>query len=536
MKIALYHGYELGGSGSNEYTRYLAVTLAKLGHEVMVICADLEPESYDFLSRAVAYDKDGTPTELFSRENKLPAPMSLHQIPRTSVYPVYITDKQRSGTVKAFHEMSDAEIDEYHQAMVKSVTRALSDEKPDVLHANHLVYQPIVAVEACKATGTPFYIVPHGSSIEYTVNEDKRFLDAGREGLKACKGIAWIAREVRDRVFKLYPELDAEIRGKSHMVGVGTDTSLFSPVDKSARSEAIAELKSMHRPGGKTAAQRQELKDALDKGEIKATQGYWNAYNHKLEDDDLPAILDGIPIDEDIIFFVGAMTYGKGIQSLIAAMPGVLARRPKTHLVLVGSGTYREVLEALCHALQSGNLELFDQLVAQGKDLERQKMSGPLEDLAAYAAKEENRVVLKEHGPKLAGHVHFIGRLDHPRLKCIFPCAKIGAFPSVIKEASPLVFMESLANAVLPSGSYHSGLRDGLDDLKEHIPDAIWQRMKFEVEPATRIATMADNLATMLDELEKRELGPDLRKLAVDRYDWTAVAESLAAIAQMIIK
>jgi len=330
--------------------------------------------------------------------------------------------------------------------------------------------------------------------------------------------------------------LDAEIRGKSHRVDVGTDTTLFSPVKKSARAQAIAELKSMHRPGGKTATQRQELKDALDKGEIQATQGYWNAYDHKLEDDDLPAILDGIPVDEDMIFFVGAMTYGKGIQSLIAAMPGVLARRPKTHLVLVGSGTYREVLEALCHALQSGNLELFDQLVAQGKDLERQEMSGPLADLAAYAAKAENRVVLKEHGPKLAGHVHFIGRLDHPRLRCIFPCAKIGAFPSVIKEASPLVFMESLANAVLPAGSYHSGLREGLDDLKEHLPDAIWQRMKFEVEPATRIETMVDNLATLLDEFEKREPGPDLRKLAVDRYDWKAVAESLVAMAETIIK
>ena len=30
LKIALYHGYELTGTGSNEYTRYLSRTLAQL--------------------------------------------------------------------------------------------------------------------------------------------------------------------------------------------------------------------------------------------------------------------------------------------------------------------------------------------------------------------------------------------------------------------------------------------------------------------------------------------------------------------------
>ena len=35
LKISLYHGYELTGSGSNEYTRYLSRTLAQLGHEAI---------------------------------------------------------------------------------------------------------------------------------------------------------------------------------------------------------------------------------------------------------------------------------------------------------------------------------------------------------------------------------------------------------------------------------------------------------------------------------------------------------------------
>ena len=33
MRIGVYHGYELTGSGSNEYTRYLARALAREGHD-----------------------------------------------------------------------------------------------------------------------------------------------------------------------------------------------------------------------------------------------------------------------------------------------------------------------------------------------------------------------------------------------------------------------------------------------------------------------------------------------------------------------
>ena len=55
LKIALYHGYELTGSGSNEYTRYLSRTLAQLGHDVSIICGEPDPSSFPFVNRAVAH-------------------------------------------------------------------------------------------------------------------------------------------------------------------------------------------------------------------------------------------------------------------------------------------------------------------------------------------------------------------------------------------------------------------------------------------------------------------------------------------------
>ena len=65
-----------------------------------------------------------------------------------------------------------------------------------------------------------------------------------------------------------------------------------------------------------------------------------------------------------------------------------------------------------------------------------------MEDLTAYAASPANRQLLFEQGPRLAGQVHLIGRLDHARLRLMLPCWSLAVFPSIIKEASPLVFEE----------------------------------------------------------------------------------------------
>ncbi|MFH1132383.1 MAG: glycosyltransferase family 4 protein [Pseudomonadota bacterium] len=558
MKIAIYHGYELSGSGSNEYTRYLAFELARSGHEVVLICSDPDPKAYEFVSRAVAYDKDGNSTELFSRETGF-LHVSLHQLPRTSVYPVYITDKQREGNVKTFQDMTDAELQEYHGASTRVLTEILHSETPQVLHANHLVYAPVVAAQVCPKVGIPYYIVPHGSSIEYTIRVDERFFKVARKGLEKASGVVWIAREVKNRVYDLYPDLRSCLEKKSYMVGVGTDTSLFVPVSRTERPSNIKSLiallladrtrrpadacsildakvnKAKHYKGGKTPAQKNELRMALDSGNISAMRAYWNAYDHELPDEDLPQTLDRIPMDDDLVLFVGAMTYGKGVQSLIAAMPAILAQRPKTHLILVGSGTYREVIEGLVHSLQTQNEELFDRIVVTGKNLERQTMSGGLEDIQAYSSLESNRKILFENGPGLEKHVHFLGRLNHPLLKYLFPCCQVAAFPSVVKEASPMVFAEALSSGVLPTGAYHSGLRDGLDDLKTYVPEKIWERMKFETEPRLRIQNIVDNLCFLLDMLTKEELGPSLRKLAEQRYDWQVVANNMVRVVRSLV-
>lgn len=53
-----------------------------------------------------------------------------------------------------------------------------------------------------------------------------------------------------------------------------------------------------------------------------------------------------------VILYVGRLVYEKGVQVLIAAMPGVLARVPGARLVIVGAGPMRETLER--QAAESG--------------------------------------------------------------------------------------------------------------------------------------------------------------------------------------
>ena len=47
MRILLWHGYLLEGTGSNVYTRALAREWSVAGHDVVVLCQERHPERFD---------------------------------------------------------------------------------------------------------------------------------------------------------------------------------------------------------------------------------------------------------------------------------------------------------------------------------------------------------------------------------------------------------------------------------------------------------------------------------------------------------
>jgi len=238
------------------------------------------------------------------------------------------------------------------------------------------------------------------------VRADARYREAARDALLAARGIISGNREVLDRILALYPDDRAALEEKSAIVGVGVDTALFRPVARADRAAEIARLEGPF--PGKAPAQGDELRSRLDAGDYAALTGYRDAYDHGAPDADAAEKLARVPWDRaGVLLFVGALTAGKGVQGLLAALPRVLARHPDTHLLVVGSGSYREVLEALVHALATGDEALFGHLRAHGFDLDRSELTGGWPDVggvntAKVLSGRDGRVLYAFQGPRQA--------------------------------------------------------------------------------------------------------------------------------------
>lgn len=526
MNIGLFHGYDLSGSGSNEYTRYLAKSIFEEGHNVHLICREYKPENIDFLTHIYSYDENGGVKEISAQSGDGPF-CYLHQLPLGDVRPVYLTDKQRKGNVKSFINLTDEELASYRDLNRKVLELILSTHPLDVLHCNHVVYQPIIANGPSQKTNTPFIIYPHGSSIEYTVKKDKRYLEQALDAIKNCTGLIIGNLEVRDRLLTLYPEYKEGMLNKTRIVGVGVDTALFSPVESDKRADSIDNLLKLNLGGGKTPSQVKQLYEGLEGGDISVVQKYWEAYDNAKPDTDINEKLKRIPWDGNILLFVGAFTAGKGLQSIITGMPGVLRENPDTHLVIVGSGAYREVLEALIYAIKTGNRDLLNKLSEEGFGLDRSDITGPWEDVKQFINNDENLTELFSHGANLDQHIHFVGRLVHSELQYLFPCADLAVFPSVVPEAYPLVLMEALSNGVFPVVSYFSGFKDGVDELSPYIEKDMLDKMKIPMEFDVRIHTLKENINHLLKNPKLKTIKTGLRKIATDHFDWKLRAKQM---------
>jgi glycosyltransferase involved in cell wall biosynthesis len=527
MKIGIFHGYELIGSGSNQATSYLAKALAQAGHEVHLICREPSPERIDFIDRAIQWDPDGKEHLLFQKNKGGEDSCILHQLPLPPVNAVYITDTQRPGNVKAFSDLTDEELSAYHRFVANSLRAVLMAYPVEILHNNHLVYQPVVAAEVCGELGIPYIIYPRGSAIEYTVNHDKRYRELARGPVLSANGIITGNREVRDRIISLYPEHRDEILANTQIVGIGVDTTLFSPVEKGERKNSVDKIFEYAPFGGKSPELTQKLYSHLDSGEIDAITGFREAYQSKQPDCDLVQKLENIPWDSHILVFVGATIAGKGLQALIVSLPFILKKHPDAHLLVVGSGASRELFEALVYAIAKRKEPLLDTLIEKGFDFDPIKVSGPWSDVQFFLSDREKRYKMFENGSNLMDHVHFLGRLDHKLLRYLFPCADVGFFPSIIPEAYGNVLFESLSNGVLPMASYFTGLACGLDDLVPHLGQDLVDLMKIPVEDDKRIKGLIKNLDRILSYEDLATISKRLRSIAVENFDWNIRARQM---------
>jgi glycosyltransferase involved in cell wall biosynthesis len=208
MRVLLFHGYMLRGTGSNIYNVNLARALARLGHEVHLLCQD--------------------------REVRIEG-VEIHNPDIGGLLPVYVKDPYEGFEVKAFPELSDAELDAYIEANVAAV-RAVAESTGgfDAALANHLVMGPAILARAGVG---PFAAKIHGSALEYTVKPNPRFLPYAYEGMKAASGVLVGSGHTGASLWAALPDLP-RLEEKTRLGPPGVDVEEFSPAD--ARGPLVA--------------------------------------------------------------------------------------------------------------------------------------------------------------------------------------------------------------------------------------------------------------------------------------------------------
>ncbi len=189
MRILLWHGYLLGGTGSNVYTRQLARAWMRAGHDVTVFCQDPRPDLHDLGgARVVRPDVGG-------------------------LLPVFVLDRYAGYEVKRVQDCSADELDRWVDANAKAVIEHLP---ADVVLCNHILLGGPVGV----ASGARFAVKAHGSELEYTMRGHPALAAWGRDCLQQAEatfvGSAHVARVLEDvcgpvdRVYQVPPGVDID--------------------------------------------------------------------------------------------------------------------------------------------------------------------------------------------------------------------------------------------------------------------------------------------------------------------------------------
>ena len=418
MRVLLFHGYMLRGTGSNIYTANLARALAGLGHEVHLLCQDREVQIES---------------------------VQIHNPDIHGLLPVYVKDPYEGFEVKTFSELSDHELDVYIDANVAAVREAAAAAGGfDAALGGHLVMGPAILARAEIGS---FAAKIHGSALEYTVKPDPRFLPYAEEGMRAANCVLVGSRHTAESLWNALPDVPG-LRDKTRLGPPGVDTDQFKPSSRGWRGGGGPPRRRAPRSGVRARGG-----DRRDR-----TRG---------------------PNDLSQIVFVGKLIVSKGVDLLIAAWPFVKAEHPDVELRIAGYGEYEQGLRRLLAALDRGDLDDAREIAGLGWGLEGgEEASLPI--LSAFLADPPNGYLEAAQG--MAGSVEFVGRLEHDEVAELLPGAEALVMPSTFPEAFGMVAAEAAACGVLPVSAGHSGMLEVSRQLAAALPAAAADLVSFPVE------------------------------------------------------
>ena len=510
MRVLIFHGYLLHGTGSNVYNANLAESLARAGHEVHLFCQDRDALDLEWVD--ASGDWDSGELELVARRPAARA--TVYRPPIGRVLPVYVADAYEGFDAKPFPELTEAELDAYIAANVAAVADVAERLRPDVALANHLVMGPLVLSRALTPLGVPYAVKIHGSALEYTVKPNPRFLPHAREGLAGARAVLVGSRHTAESLWSAMG--DSELESRTRLGPPGVDIAAFAPRAPARAAAGVASLLERLRAGA-------DADVAASAGETTDAGGGTSAF---ARDFSLAAgALERLDCDADRpVIFVGKLIGSKGVELLLAAWPLVLARVPSARLVVVGFGGFREGLQALSAALASGDLE--------GAAATRSETGAPLPALSAFleSLEGDEAAAYREAARALDDRVLWAGRLDHGELHDLLPAMEAMVVPSTFPEAFGMVAAEAAACGVLPVVAAHSGLAEVARTLAAAVPEPARSLLSFDVGPEAvrQIGGAVSDWLLAPDEL-RTATREALVRTARERYSWDGVAQTVLA-------
>jgi glycosyltransferase involved in cell wall biosynthesis len=295
VRIVLWHGYLLGGTGSNVYTRALARAWSRLGHEVVIVCQERKPGVYDLGGARVV-------------RPELPE----------NILPTFVLDRYEGLEPRLLQELTPEERERYVEANAAAVRAELP---ADLVFANHVLLGGPVAA----ATGAPYAVKAHGSELEYSMRGNEELAAWGRESLAQATATFVGSAHIRSVLEQVVGHVD-----RVYEVPPGVDVEEFKPEQRAAALEHLLDEARRDPPNPGNAEER-----LPDEGNAERLEAWFES-------------------DEPTVLYFGKLLHNKGVHVLFEAL-----HESGSRALIVGFGDYRAELEQIAppRTLFTGPLE-----------------------------------------------------------------------------------------------------------------------------------------------------------------------------------
>ena len=262
MRILLWHGYLLGGTGSNVYTRALAREWSRAGHDVVVFSQERRPEQYDLGSAETVRPEIG------------------------GLLPTFVLDRYEGLQAKLLPDFTPAESERY----VELNAAALREHLPaDLVFANHVLLGGPVA----KGSGARYAVKAHGSELEYAIRGNEELAAWARDSLSAAEAVFVGSQHIRQVLEDVVGQVE-----RVYEVPPGVDVDEFRP---EPREQALAALVEESRRDQHGDERLPDEENAERFAEFFAT-------------------------DEPTVLYFGKLLYNKGVHLLLDSLRELDAR------------------------------------------------------------------------------------------------------------------------------------------------------------------------------------------------------------------